>query len=241
MEDYHMIELIKFLQAESSVSQNDLVKVEWAYIPLLNQHGGAKPKLLEGTLANDPEFFAEVIRRIYRSNKPDQAPTEPTEHERVIAKNAWQLLHDWRTPPGKKMDGTFSEECFTQWFQKVKDICTESGHLEFALINIGEVLIHTPPDPNGLWIHHSVAAALNDTEEDDMRNGFRTALYNLRGVHWVDPTGNAERQLANEMRSKAETVENEGFPRFAVTLKALADSHDREAERIIANQKLECV
>jgi hypothetical protein len=110
--------------------------------------------------------------------------------------------------------------------------------LEVALINIGEVLIHTPPDPKGLWIHRSVAAALNDTETDDMRDGFRAALYKLRG-HRVDPTGDAERHLAKDMRSKAEIIENAGFYRLAVTLRALAESHDRAAERINAEQKLQ--
>jgi hypothetical protein len=96
-----------------------------------------------------------------------------------------------------KEDGTFSEERFTEWLQRVKEVCTESGHLEVALINIGEVLIHTPPDPDGLWIHRAVAAALNDREADDMRDGFRTGTYNSRGVHWVDPTGNRRESWLN--------------------------------------------
>ncbi|XKB80906.1 hypothetical protein AAFX43_01015 [Morganella morganii] len=109
--------------------------------------------------------------------------------------------------------------------------------MEVALINIGEVLIHTPPAPDGLWIHRAVAAALNDREADDMRNGFRTGTYNSRGVHWVDPTGKQERELAEQFRNKAEEIENAGFQRFAVTLRGLADGYDREAERIINDHK----
>lgn len=132
-------------------------------------------------------------------------------------------------------DRTFSKERFTEWLQRVKEVCTESGHLEVALINIGEVLIHTLPD--GLWIHRAVAAALNDREADDLRDGFRTGIYNSRGVHWVDPTGTPERELAEQFRSKAEEVENAGFQRFAVTLRGLADGYDREAERIMSDNK----
>ena len=109
--------------------------------------------------------------------------------------------------------------------------------MEVALINIGEVLIYTPPDPDGLWIHRAVAAALNDREADDMRNGFRTGTFNSRGVHWVDPTGKPERELAGQLRRKAEEVEDAGFQRFAVTLRDLADGYDREAERIIGDLK----
>ncbi len=237
MNEYHIVELIKFLQADPSVNQDDLSRVEWAYLPLLDRDGDARPQLLESRLANDPEFFCEVIRLIYRSKKDEQSPREPTEKSKAIATNAWRLLHEWKTPPGTQQDGKFNEEHFTQWLQRVKEVCTESGHLEVALINIGQVLIHAPPDPDGLWIHRAVAAALNDREADDIREGYRTGTYNSRGVHRVDPAGNPERKLAEQFRSKAEEVENSGFQRFAVTLRGLADEYDCEAERIINDYK----
>jgi hypothetical protein len=232
-DSYRIVELIKFLQEEPSVNPDDLFRVEWSYVPLLDGNRGATPQLLESRLANDPEFFCEVIRLIYRSKKEDQPSRELTEELKAIATNAWQLLHEWKTPPGTQIDGTFSEERFTEWLQKVKVLCTESGHLEIALSEIGEVLIHTPSDPDGLWINHVVAAALNDRDADDMRDGFRMGTYNSRGVHWIDPTGKPERDLSEQFRVKAEEVENAGFQRFAVTLRGLAEVYDREAERII--------
>ena len=241
MDGYHIVELIKFLQAEPSVNQDDLFRVEWAYLPLLDRHRGAAPRLLENRLANDPEFFCEVIQLIYRSKKEDQPSREPTEESKAIATNAWRLLHEWKTPPGTQQDGTFSEERFTEWLQRVKEVCMESGHLEVALISIGEVLIHAPPDTDGLWIRHAVAASLNDREADHMRDGYRTGAFNSRGVHSVDPTGKPERVLAEQFRSKAEDVENAGFQRFAVTLRDLTDGYDCEADRIIAQYRKEDV
>jgi len=237
MDGYQIVKLIQFLQAEPSVNQDDLHRVEWPYIRLLNLHSSAAPQLLENRLANNPEFFCELIRLIYRSKKEDRPSSKPTEESKAIATNAWRLLHVWKTPPGTQKDGTFSEERFTEWLNKVKDVCTESGHLEVALINIGEVLIFTPPDPDGLWLRRAVAAALNDREADDMRNGFRSGTYNSRGVHWVDPTGKPEREMAEQFRSKAGEIENAGFQRFAVTLRGLADGYDHEAERIINDHK----
>ncbi|WP_241973617.1 hypothetical protein [Aliidiomarina shirensis] len=237
MDGYHIVELIKYLQAEPSVNEDDLFRVEWAYVPMLVRDKDAAPQLLESRLANDPEFFCEIIRLIYRSKKEEQPPRELAEESKTIATNAWRLLHEWKTPPGTQQDETFSEERFTEWLQRVKEACTESGHLEVALINIGEVLIHTPPDPDGLWIRRVVAAALNDREADDMRDGYSTGTYNSRGVHWVDPTGKPERELADQFRNKAEDIENAGFQRFAVTLRVLADGYDREAKRIIDNHK----
>lgn len=239
MDSYHIIELIKFLQGEPSANEDDLFKVEWAYLSLLDRHRGARPQFLENKLATDPAFFCEIIRLIYRSKKEEPSQRNASEERQAIATNAWRLLHGWKTPPGTQQNGTFNEEHFTEWLQAVKAICTKSGHLEVALIKIGEVLIHTPADKNGLWINRVVAKALNDQDAENMRNGFSTGTYNSRGVHCVDPTGKPEKELAEQFRTKAEKAENEGFQRFAVTLRDLADNYDKEAEQIISEYKQE--
>ena len=228
MSRYYIVELIKFLQADPSVNQENLFRIEYEYLPLLNRDTGAAPKLLERRLANDPEFFHEVIQRIYRSTNESRSSREPTEQAREIAINTLQLLRKWKTPPGTQQDETFSGEHFTEWLQRVRVLCMESGHLEVALSTIGEVLIHAPADPEGLWIHRAVAMALN--ERDELRRGFSIGKYNSRGVHLTDQTGNPERELAEHFRNKAEEIENAGFHRFATALRNLATQYDREAE-----------
>jgi hypothetical protein len=55
-------------------------------------------------------------------------------------------------------------------------------------------------------------------------------LFNSRGVYHVDPSGQAERELATVYRQKAEDVENAGYHRLAVTLRDISKSYDRDAE-----------
>lgn len=230
MDTYHIVAIIKALQNDSGTDPDDLFRVEWAYLPLLDQHGGASPKLLENRLASDPEFFCEVIRLIYRSKKEDKSEKEPSEKENSIATNAWRLLHEWRTQPGMQHDGVFSREQFTKWLKYIKESCAESGHLEMALRYIGQILIYCPPDPDGLWIHRAAADSLNDKNAEEMRNGFSAAIFNSRGAHIVDPTGKPERELAEHYRQKAKDIEDAGYHRFAVTLRSLAESYDRDAD-----------
>lgn len=239
MNVYHIVELIKVLQENLEVPEDDLFRVEWAYLPLLDRHHRASPKLLENRLASDPDFFCEVIRLIYRSKKSEATATESSEETKAMATNAWRLLHEWRTPPGMQKDGSFKGEHFSTWLRRVKEICTESGHLEVALVNVGEILIHGPADPDGLWINHVVADALNARDAEDMRRGFRTGIFNSRGVHWVDPTGKPEWELAGQYRQKAEEVENAGYQRLAGTLRNLSESYVCDAERIIAEHKMD--
>ena len=236
MNSYQIVELIKFLQSKSSVIKKDLFQIEWIYLSLLDDHHrGASPKLLEAGLANDPEFFCKVIQLIYRPKNVSQPLEKPSEESKRKAVNAWRLLYEWKTPPGLQDDGTFSSEQFNAWLQRVKIICKESGHLEVALDNIGKVLIHAPSDPDGLWIHQSIAKALNDRDPDIeyMRDGFRTGIYNSRGTYRVDPTGEPEKELANQLYRKAEDLDNAGFQRLASTLRKLVKTYAQEAEKII--------
>ncbi|EFN5706707.1 hypothetical protein HLX12_003730 [Escherichia coli] len=235
MDGYNITTLIQFLQTDPKVNPDNLFQIEWAYLPLLDGHQDAVPKFLENKMANDPEFFCEVIQLIYRSDKEDNMTSEPTDELKAIAKNAWTLLYNWKTPPGSQSNGTFNGERFTEWLQKVKEGSTASGHLDVALSKVGEVLIYTPSDPNGLWINREVAAALNDRDAESMRRGYMTGAYNSRGVYCVDPTGKPESELADQFRAKAEEVENAGFQRFAVTLRDLAVGYDHEAAQVISN------
>jgi len=231
MDKYNIIELIKFLQLEPSIDQEELLKIEFAYVRLLDHHNGASPLFLERKLANSPEFFCEVIHQlIYKSNKKNQPPKQITEKSKAIAQNAVLLLYNWRIAPGVQSDGAFCGDHFKNWLSKVKALCAESGHLSVALNRVGKVLIYVPADPDGLWIHRSVATALNDRENDEMRTGYRAGVYDSRSL--VDPTGKQERDLAAENQDKAEIVENEGYQRFAVTLREIAQFYDAKAERI---------
>ncbi|TDA68680.1 MAG: hypothetical protein D9V47_07995 [Clostridia bacterium] len=231
MDVHAIVEVIKALQDDSGTNPDDLFQIEWAFLPLLDRHHGAAPRLLEQRMADDPAFFCEVIRTVFRSKKEKHPVEEPTEQQKNIATNAYRLLSEWRTPPGSQKDGTFNGAALTAWLEEVKAACVESGHLEVALTMVGRVLIYTPPDPDGLWLHHSAAAALNAKDAKDMRDGFRTELFNSRGVHWVDPEGREERKLAEKYRTQAEQVEARGYHRLASSLKKLAASYERGAER----------
>lgn len=238
--DMHRAErVILALQEDSNTNPDSLFRVEWAYLPLLDRYSGASPKLLEARLAADPDFFCTVIRAIYRSNNEEEAEHEPTDSEKAVGENAWRLLHEWRTPPGVQTDGSLSEKDFSSWLAHVKEACAASGHLEVALTHIGQVLFHCLADPEGLWIDRTAADALNAADADDMRRGFGTEAYNSRGVHWVDPTGAPELELAEDYRQKADEVENAGYQRFAATLRQMADSYERDAKRVIAEHDQE--
>jgi hypothetical protein len=223
-----VVEIIKLLQNDESVNSDDLFRIEWAYLPLLDEFNHASPMILGSQLANNGKFFCEVVRVAFRSKKEEHNSKELTDHQQNIATNAYRLLHNWKVPPGSIGEG-FSGDAFRNWLKQVKLLCAQTGHLEVAMIVIGQVLIHAPEDPSGLWIHKDVAAVLNDKESKDMREGFTTSLFNSQGDCWSSD-GEVEKELSRKCKEQAREVELYGYHRLSRAMMELAESYEHEAE-----------
>jgi hypothetical protein len=230
MDHYTTIEVIGALQTGPLKTSNDLLSIEWAYLQLLDRHLKASPKALESKLATDPGFFCEVIRIVFRSEKAAAQEKKPTEQERNIAENGYRLMREWRRPPGLQEDGAFDGAQLAAWLAAIKRECEETGHLSVALTMVGEVLVSSPPDPDGLWLHRSAAEALNSKDAEEMRRGFTIELFNSRGIHGFS-AGSEERGLAADYESKAASVEAAGFIRLATALRGPSADYLRHAER----------
>jgi hypothetical protein len=220
-------ELIAALQGDPGSPRDDLRKIEWKYLELLDPVLGRSPVTLENDLARDPKFFCEVLRLIYHP-KGSETTAPPDERTRLVALNGYRLLSKWRTPPGHKRDSPFDGQALIEWLRAVRQECAATGHLEVALITVGRVLAHAPSDPSGLWLHRAVAAALNAPDAADMRRGYQSELFNSRGVFGFTE-GRAEQALADQYNKKALALEQEGFHRLGSTLRELASTYAREA------------
>lgn len=226
-------ELVNYIQNDGTVSDDDLVKIEWAYLPIINRgaNDSLQPQVLEKKLANEPSFFCEIIRYAYRS-KFQKEKNELSESEKNIAKNSRYLLDEWSKIPGVDAEGKFDAAVFNNWFNLVQTESEESGHLEIAYQIIGRVLIFSPANDEH-WILPELAEFLNKRELEGVRTGYKIAIRNSRGVHFVDPKGKPELELAKNYRVKSDEIELLGFHRFGRTLRELADGYQAEAESII--------
>jgi hypothetical protein len=230
LDQHAILELIRWLQENPATNQTHLFQIEWAYLPLLDHEFGGVPKTLEQELARNPSFFCEIISTIFRSDKVERVEREWTEQEKNIARNAYKLLMAWKTVPGTIRDGSFDATAFVAWLDDAKQRTRDSGHFDVAMSQVGQTLVYAPVDPNGLWIHRSVAEALNSKDAGKLRSGFTMELFNMRGVHGFS-AGKEEREIAAGYRAKAEALEREGYHRFATAMRELAEGYERDAER----------
>jgi len=230
LDQHHIMEVIKWLQENEPEDSDDLFQIEWSFLPLLDRHFDGEPKILERRLASKPEFFCEVIAAIFRSDKEERTEREVTDTEKNIARNAYHLLHGWRILPGTTANDNFDGIRFNAWLTEVKRLTAESGHLKIAMDQLGQALSNAPADPDGLWIHKSIAEALDAKDVPEMRSAFTTGLFNRRGVHGFS-AGKEEQTIAADYRSKANALAEEGFHRVADAVRKLAEGYERDAER----------
>lgn len=234
MDSYEIGEIIKFLQESSQVSDDERFRIEWAYLPLITQErdGQSSPEYLERRLSNDPSFFCEIIRLAYKSDKPDSRK-EISESQKNIARNALELLKKWKVIPGTLEDNTFDAEQFKSWVNSTISISKESGHLYPALSAIGRVLINAPQEENGLYINLSLAEFLNQRDLGTVRDAYKYAIFNSRGVYWIDKEAKPEIKLSEDYHSKSEYIESLGLQRFAKILREISEHYSLEADEII--------
>ena len=234
IDSYEIGEIIEYLQSCDQVEDDDRFRIEWAYLPLISQKRNAtsSPRYLEGRLASDPDFFCEIVRLAYKSDK-DDLDLELSDSQKNIARNACELLDEWKVIPGTLDDGSFDPNSFDSWFERVAESSKETGHSYPILRVIGKVLINAPAGKDGLWIELKVAEFLNQRELDEVRGAYKLAVYNSRGVHWVDPEAKPEIKLSEEYQSKSEAIDLLGLQRFSRTLREISESYSSEAESII--------
>jgi hypothetical protein len=230
LDQYELVEIIKHLQSAPDADINDLSWIEFQSLKLLDHTNGASPVILERRMSAEPKFFHETMTLAFRSERDIGKPKELDEHQSKLASHVFGLLHHWQTPPGTTKSGTIDEENFKAWIVETKKLSEESGHWAIAQQLIGQALTHGPAGLVGLLNYPEAAKILDHKDFEEMRRGFSIALFNSRGVHGFS-SGSQELEIAKGYRDHAQKYELAGFTRIAVTLRSIADSYQRDAER----------
>ncbi|MCY3712956.1 MAG: hypothetical protein OXH02_06670 [Gemmatimonadetes bacterium] len=226
-----IVDIIQYLQDSAVLDTEVLFLIEWRYLPFLGQFSSGSPKTLENHLSSNPAIFTKILSFCYRSKNEKKPSQDKIDSQRAeLATNAYRLLDGWKKCPGVSSDGSFDKLAFKNWIDEVEKITDQSGHLKHAKYHIGKVLVNSPVDPDGLWIHQSVASVLNDRDAAEMRSGFTTELFNRRGAFFYS-AGEEELKLEQDYRAKARELDIRGFTRFATAIRSLAEDYKRQADR----------
>jgi len=251
-DDFHVVspwgieQLFKILDQSDEIEKDKIARLEWLYLPILARVGsGRPPRLLHQQLSNEPEFFAEVIKWVYKpkseSNKEgEDLPRELKEHRAHLA---WELLHTWKTIPGSDSSAKIDYQKLKSWVEKAREICEKLDRLEVCDIHIGQVLAYSPPNEDGNWPREEVCRIIEEIASKNLEKGFSIGIINKRGTVTKSPFsgGQQERELAKQYRKYADKW-NVSFPQIASILRKIGEHYEfkaRQEDKEAEKRKLE--
>jgi DNA-binding XRE family transcriptional regulator len=231
MVPYHVACAFKRLDADETVSEGELVALEWTYFNTL-QHSDRPARTLHKALSAQPRFFVQLLSAVFHS-KDEAPPDDPAEFERAraIASQAFRVLEEWKRVPGSDESGKIDGAALKKWVEETRRLCTEAGRAEVGDSRIGRVLSAAPRTPGEVWPPEPIREVIERCRSRDLEEGFRIALYNRRGVTVRLPTdgGKQERELAAQYR--ADALACFAWPHTQAMLERIADGYERDAAR----------
>ena len=121
---YEIDRIFDVIDTRNDLDQANRINLEWLYLPLLDTYGTNRtPKILHKALAENPEFFVDILKWVYKSkNKQEQEENISDEVIRNRAKQAYQLLHSWKEIPGVGPDNSIDEIKLREWINAVRTL-----------------------------------------------------------------------------------------------------------------------
>lgn len=228
--------LFDFLDQAKDIDKSELAYLEWLYLPILASVGSRRPpKTLHQELADNPEFFATVIRYIYKPKNKDFDEEEKELSEglkKERAQLAFKLLSTWKTIPGSDDKGKIDYNKLKEWVDKARELCKAHDRLEVCDNHIGQVFAYAIPDVNSNWPPEEICRIIEEVKSIELDNGFIVGIYNKRGIvtKSLFEGGRQERMLAEQYKSYSERLAIR-YPRVSAILRKVAEGYENEAMR----------
>lgn len=238
VDGYEVNRLFEALDKRQDFDTKILIQLEWLFLPILASYGNKrKPTRLHEELSSNPIFFMEVLKWIY---KPDDE-SKVEEHKVGLtdeqiqnrARQAFELLHSWKTIPGVDKAGNIDYGYLKAWVNNLRELATEYGRVEIADAYIGGVLAHYPEEKNKVWPPDEICDLIESLNSDSIKRNFSSSTFNKRGssTRGSFDGGDIERKKAAYFYMHAESHRNK-FPSMASIFENLAKGYEEDAKRM---------
>ncbi|WP_293742418.1 hypothetical protein [uncultured Pedobacter sp.] len=247
-DSYDIEVLFEELEKRAGVDNSVMIQLEWMYIPILgSSYGDTKTPRLSKAMADDANFFMEVLSLLYKADVADEQESseENKDYEKQIllkqnmAEQAFSLLYHWKTVPGVNEDKTIDEEKLNSWVNEVREIAEKSHRLGIAEDQIGKILAEYPePNPQmekGIdfsWPPEPICAVIERVGTKQILGGFSTACYNKRGSSSRGAFDGGTREWhLNKYFNKLAGEKAAKYPKIAAIFESLARGYAAEAKQ----------
>lgn len=219
-------ELLNFL--DGTIDDQTLARLEWFFLSLVSPYRPAKAFIRN--LLRSPELFAELISIVYKPKSGEAR--QPSDAEQQRAEAAYELLHRFRSLPGRASNGTLDAAELAAWVRKARELAIVADRVEVADEVIGELLAHSPVGEDGMWPHPAIRNLIEEIASKDLEQGIMIGIHNKRGVttRGTDEGGAQERVIADRYAVYATKMRGQSR-RTASLLEKIARSYEHDAER----------
>ncbi len=237
IESYDIERLFEALDKSSGIKEEEMARLEWLYLPILA--GGVynlrPPKTLHKELADNPDFFAELIKYFYKprnEEKKDKDESLPAQLIERRAHLAEQLFESWTTVPGSDSDGQIEYQKLKAWVDRARELCQKIDREEGGDNQIGQVLAHSFSKEESIWPPESVCKIIDEIQSERLNNSFTVEIYKKREVVSKSSSegGQKERELAEQFKEYAENWSIR-YPTTASLLREVAEDYENQAKR----------
>jgi hypothetical protein len=226
---YEVPKLLNLLETSTEIEKAQLIQFELFFLPLLH-NSMLSPKILHEALNEDPEFFVQILRWLYRSKS--EKPSEPKEEQQIRARIAFDLLQSWKRPPGVNEDKSVNPEKLMSWIARARESARLEGLEDTADYYIGQVLANYPEGADGAWPHEALRDLVEELRSENIENGVIAGIYGKRGVviRSIRGGGSQERDIVERYASFSRIMRDK-WPRTALLMKAISSSYESDARR----------
>ncbi|MEM9855709.1 MAG: hypothetical protein AAF843_00030 [Bacteroidota bacterium] len=234
---YEIDNLFEEIDKRTDVQKGKLINLEWLYLSILASYGNSRnPRVLHQELAENPDFFIEVLKWVYMPKDKERIEEERQGlSDKVLgnrAMQAYKLLDSWKTIPGVNKQGEIDKDHLENWVKNARELAKEADRLKVADIHIGKVLAQYP-EKSSEWPPDEICQIIESVNSDSMKGNFSSATHNKRSFSSRGPFdgGNIERGHA-EYFKKLANGHRRKHPIVARILDGLVDGYLREAKRM---------
>jgi hypothetical protein len=234
---YEIERIFEELDKREDIEKSDIINLEWIYLPILDSYGTRRnPKNLEEELANNPEFFIEVLKWIYipKDKTLLEKEREGISDESIQnrAKQAYHLLHSWKKLPGMKGDNSIDETELKIWVTKARTLAEGVSRLEVADAEIGKILAQYPED-SPLWPEEKIFQLIEEIDTESLKRNYSSALFNKRSFssRAAFEGGNIERDKAAYFEKLENDFKNK-YPNVSEIFKHMKQGYLSDAKRM---------
>ena len=233
LDDYAVQKIIGWFQQQEDIDLELRSDIEFIYLPMLDEYSEVRPRALNTRLSLESEYFCSLIELFYKERNGEKREIELN---KSLSDRLYEILFQFKVTPGIDWNGNFDAKRFDYWMKTVKTWSRDNDRYEVAMHTVGSGLSYAELDEDKLP-QTAVIEELNRVENEELRRGYYLGIINQRGVHWIDPEGKPELELAEDYENRANIAESRGYSRYADILRGVADEFKREAKSNILEAK----